>query len=44
MKIRESIGKSVWNYSEGLYCEPLDPIPPGNIALTVEAIALDIVD
>ncbi len=24
--------------------EPLDPIPPGHIALAVEAIALDIVD
>jgi hypothetical protein len=44
MKIRDSQGKSVWNHSEGWCCEPLDPIPPGHIALAVEAIALDIVD
>jgi hypothetical protein len=44
MKIRESQGQSVWNHSQGWCCEPLDPIPPGHIALAVEAIALDIVD
>ncbi|WP_377477050.1 MAG: hypothetical protein P2A85_00895 [Microcoleus anatoxicus] len=44
MKIRESQGKSVWNHSDGWCCEPLDPIPPGDIALAVEAISLDIVD
>jgi len=44
MKIRESQGNSVWNHSQGWCCEPLDPIPPGHIALAVEAIALDIVD
>ncbi|TAE94652.1 MAG: hypothetical protein EAZ78_28200 [Oscillatoriales cyanobacterium] len=33
MKIRESVGQSVWNHSEGWCCEPLDPIPPGHIAL-----------
>jgi hypothetical protein len=44
MKIRESVGQSVWNHSEGWCCEPLDPIPPGHIALAVEAIALDLVD
>ena len=44
MKILESQGNSVWNHSEGWCCEPLDPIPPGHIALAVEAIALDLVD
>jgi hypothetical protein len=44
MKIRDSQGKSVWNHSEGWCCEPLDPIPPGHIALAVEAISLDLVD
>ncbi|NJM59885.1 MAG: hypothetical protein HC849_06290 [Oscillatoriales cyanobacterium RU_3_3] len=44
MKIRESVGQSVWNNSEGWCCEPLDPISPGHIALAVEAIALDLVD
>ncbi|WP_445246584.1 hypothetical protein [Microcoleus sp. OTE_8_concoct_300] len=44
MKIRESQGKSIWNHSQVWCCEPLDPIPPGHIALAVEAIALDIVD
>ncbi len=44
MKIRESQGNSVWNHSQRWCCEPLDPIPPGHIALAVEAIALDIVD
>jgi hypothetical protein len=32
MKILESQGNSVWNHSEGWYCDPLDPIPPSNIA------------
>ena len=44
MKIRESQGKSVWNSFEGWCCEPLDPIPPGHIALAVEAMDLDLVD
>ncbi len=44
MKIRESVGQSVWNNSEGWCCEPLDPIPPGHIALAVEAIDLNLVD
>jgi hypothetical protein len=44
MKIRESQGQSVWNHSEGWCCQPLDPIPPGHIALAVEAIALDLVE
>ncbi|TAG63824.1 MAG: hypothetical protein EAZ25_23045 [Oscillatoriales cyanobacterium] len=44
MKIRESVGQSVWNHSEGWCCEPLDPIPPGHIALAVEAIDLNLVD
>jgi hypothetical protein len=43
MKIRESQGNSVWNHSQRWCCEPLDPIPPGHIALAVEAIALDLV-
>ena len=44
MKIRESQGKSVWNHSDGWCCEPLDPIPPGHIALAVEAIDINLVD
>ena len=44
MKIRESVGQSVWNHSEGWCCEPLDPIPPGHIALAVEAIDINLVD
>ena len=44
MKIRESVGQSVWNHSEGWCCEPLDPIPPGHIALAVEATDMALVD
>ena len=44
MKIRESVGQSVWNSSVGWCCEPLDPIPPGHIALAIEATDLDLVD
>ena len=31
MKIRESVGNSLWNSSLGWCCEPLDPIPPGHM-------------
>ncbi|CBN55590.1 MULTISPECIES: hypothetical protein [Kamptonema] len=44
MKIRESVGQSVWNSALGWCCEPLDPIPPGYIALAIEAMDLDLVD
>ena len=44
MKIRESVGKSLWNSSLGWCCEPLNPIPPGHIALAVEPTDMDIVD
>lgn len=44
MKIRESQGKSLWNSSLGWCCEPLDPIPPGHIALAVEPTDMDLVD
>lgn len=44
MKIRESVGQSVWNSTVGWCCEPLDFIPPGHIALAIEATTLDIVD
>lgn len=44
MKIRESIGQSLWNSAVGWCCEPLDPIPPGHIALAIEAADLNLVD
>ncbi|MCU0547163.1 MAG: hypothetical protein MUE44_34230 [Oscillatoriaceae cyanobacterium Prado104] len=44
MKIRESVGQSLWNSSVGWCCEPLDPIPPGHIALAIEATDLNLVD
>ena len=44
MKIRESVGNSLWNSSLGWCCEPLDPIPPGHMALAVEPTDMDLVD
>lgn len=44
MKIRESVGQSVWNAFQGWCCEPLDPIPPGHVALAIEAADRSLVD
>ncbi len=44
MKIRESVGQSVWNAKQGWCCQPLDPIPVGHIALAIEADSLTLVD
>ncbi|NER47399.1 MAG: hypothetical protein F6J92_12000 [Symploca sp. SIO1A3] len=44
MKIRESVGQSVWNALQGWRCEPLDPIPPDHVALAIETESLDLVD
>ncbi|MCP2728082.1 hypothetical protein [Limnofasciculus baicalensis] len=44
MKIRESVGQSIWNTKQGWCCQPLDPIPVGDIALAIEADSLSLVD
>jgi hypothetical protein len=44
MKIRESVGQSVWNAQQGWCCEPLDPIPAEHVALAIEADNLNLVD
>ncbi len=44
MKIRESVGQSIWNAKQGWCCQPLNPIPVGNIALAIEADNLSLVD
>ena len=44
MKIRESVGQSMWNAKQGWCCEALDPIPVGDVALAIEADSLSLVD
>ncbi len=44
MKIRESVGKSLWNSSLGWCCESLDSIPLSHIALAVKPTDMNLVD
>lgn len=44
MKIRESVGQSIWNEQQGWCCEPLDRIPDGHIALAIAPEDLSLVD
>lgn len=44
MKIRESVGQSIWNERQGWCCEPLDRIPEGHLALAIVPDTLEIVD
>jgi hypothetical protein len=44
MKIRESVGQSIWNAKQGWCCEPLEPIPVGAIALAIEADDFSLID